>query len=112
MSGDDRRDRRVAQNENLFREVNERLRELNESFETLLSEGAFVCECARIDCIEQLELTQAEYERIRSGARRFVVNPGHVAPEAERVIDELPNHWVVEKVGEAAAVAQALDPRS
>src|SRR5215211_1412861 len=50
---------RLAHNQVLFREVNERLREKLDG-----SDGAteFLCECSRTDCIETVVLTIAEYE--------------------------------------------------
>jgi hypothetical protein len=43
---------RAAQNQSLFREVNERIEELGESFGTHARE--WLCECAHSDCFEQI----------------------------------------------------------
>jgi hypothetical protein len=44
----------------------------------------------------------------RSRPNRFVVAPGHVAEEVEAVVDEFSEFWLVEKLGEAGAVAESL----
>jgi hypothetical protein len=36
------------------------------------------------------------------------VAPGHVAPEAEAVIEKHPHFWLVEKTGEAGESAEEL----
>ena len=36
---------RVGRNESFFREVNERVRDVNEAFSGLTGRGDFVCEC-------------------------------------------------------------------
>jgi hypothetical protein len=42
----------------------------------------------------------------------FAVAPGeeHVLPDVERIVEKRERYWVVEMVGEAAAVAAQLDP--
>ena len=54
----------AARHQTLFREVNERLRTLNEAFESVMRDSEFICECANRDCIQHLTLTLAEYEAI------------------------------------------------
>ena len=104
------RGRRAAKNQALFREANEREREVNDSGLWL----AFVCECADEACVELIELTPEEYEKIRESPTHFAVAPGerHVVPDVERVVAQHQRFWVVDKVGVAGAVAEGLDPRS
>jgi hypothetical protein len=103
---------RAARNQSLYREVNERIEELNERFDAALSAGAtWVCECADTECSEPMSLTLGEYEELRSHPNRFAVLPGHVLEEVERVVDADDRYVVVEKVGPAAAIAAELDPR-
>ena len=103
---------RVGKNEALFREVNERIRELNEVFD---SESAseltdFVCECSLEDCRDYVRLTLAEYRDVRADATRFLVAPGHVwAPDAEDAVTRHRRYWVVQKGGAAAERAAELD---
>ena len=107
-----KRERRLSENELLFREVNERLEELNESFGSITGEAAYVCECADAACIEQIRLTLGEYERIRSDPTLFAIVPGHVLLEIEEVVAETTRHQVVRKrPGGPAEIATATDPR-
>jgi hypothetical protein len=104
---------RVARNEDLFREVNERINDIAKKLD--LGEptlATFVCECSRTDCAEQIELTLEEYAWVRTEGRRFVCVPGHQDPELETVVLEVERYIVVEKNDTAGAVAEALDPRS
>jgi len=105
---------RVGQNQALYREVNERVKELNEAFDALLPLGEWICECANESCFEKIEMTHEEYEAVRAGERRFFVKPdeAHVVPEAELVVERHERYWVVEKVGVAGAVAERADPRA
>ena len=104
----------AARDQSMFREVNERLRDLNETFESITRDSEFICECANRDCVEHVSMTLAEYERIRSVPTHFLVvaDDSHVFPDVEHVIDANGSHFVVEKVGDAGAAAIRLDPRS
>ena len=77
MSTTERRAEREAQNQALFRQVNERIHEVLESLGDDGRPGEFVCECGRIDCATMMQLTQEEYEAARAGGERFIVVPGH-----------------------------------
>jgi hypothetical protein len=105
------RGERAARNEALFRRVNERVEEVNKAFESILEDADFFCECADIDCMEKIGMTLPEYEKLRDVSTHFAVKPGHVVPEAERVVEERPGYVVVEKVGRAGERAAELDPR-
>jgi hypothetical protein len=99
---------KAARNQALWREVNERIRAVAETS----ARTEFLCECADLDCTETLNLTVAEYERIRSSGVRFPIAIGHDFPEVENVAEENEGYVVVEKIGLAAAEAEKLDPRS
>jgi hypothetical protein len=99
---------KVARNQSLWREVNEKIRAVAETSEHM----QFLCECADMDCTETLNLTVAEYERIRSSGVRFPIASGHDFPEFENVVEENDGYVVVEKIGMAAEEAEGLDPRS
>jgi SpoU rRNA methylase family enzyme len=108
MTSTDLRAVRAAQNQSLFRNVNQRLVDLNEAFAALDDRSVFVCECARIDCVEQLDVALQDYARIRTNPRWFIVAVGdnHVLPDVEQVVERHPTFLVIEKVGAAAAVAE------
>jgi hypothetical protein len=104
----------VGKNEALFREVNERIKDVSGDLVVFDVEAAvqFVCECSDEGCSEPVELTLAEYEAIRADPTHFVVAPGHVwEPQAERPVREDEDHTVVEKTGAAGEVAEDEDPR-
>ena len=96
-------------NEALFRDVNERIREISDSFGERDTTFDFVCECSDPDCSEKVVLTRSEYEQVRSEPTRFVVAKGHAIPEIESVVSRAKDHVVVEKEGAAADVAVRLD---
>ena len=62
---------RIARTESFFRHVNERIAESAQSFGG--DEAEFVCECADPTCTHRVELTLAEYERVREEPTTFVL---------------------------------------
>jgi hypothetical protein len=101
---------KAAKNQALFREVNERIRNLDYS----VPRAAFVCECVRPECSETIEMSLAEYEEIRRVPNHFLVAAGkdHFFPDVERIFETYRGYWVVEKFGQSRAEATRLDPRS
>lgn len=110
------REERLASNEALFREINERVAEVAKHFvevESTADPIEFTCECGRRACTEQIALTVAEYEAIRAVPTHFAVVPGHEQPGIERIIERHPNHLVVEKQeDDAEEIARETDPRT
>ena len=108
----DERDRRIVVNETLFREVNERIKGLNESFATLTDEMQIVCECGVASCVERFPMRPEAYEELRSNPDHFAIVPGHEIPDVERIVSHYGDYDVVEKLpGEAQRIAEATDPR-
>jgi hypothetical protein len=109
----DERERRIADNEALFRQVNERVKELNRAFSVVLDRGDYLCECGNVACVERVSLTPEEYERVRAEPTYFVIAPGHVRPDVEDVVYAEEGYEVVRKrEGEPAERARDTDPRS
>ena len=109
------RDERLAGNEALFREVNERVAEVAEQLEALPTAESFkfTCECGNATCTEEIAMTLEEYEALRAVPNHFAVVDGHVLPEIERVVERKPSYLVVEKQEEEAVeVARKTDPRT
>jgi hypothetical protein len=102
---------RQGRNESLFREVNERIAEVNQTFH-VEGRSEFLCECSRGECRDPVSISIDEYEGIRREPTWFFVLPGHENLSVERVIERNERYAVVEKVGEAAEEAEDLDPRS
>jgi hypothetical protein len=109
------RDERLAGNEALFREVNERVAEVATQFmggPAPAEKVDFTCECGRADCSEPITMTVLEYEAIRAEPTHFGVAPEHEQPEIENVIRRFPSYFVVEKRDDdAQEVARDTDPR-
>jgi hypothetical protein len=107
------REERIARNEALFRDLNERLKEITE---TLTPEDdatvlELFCECGSVDCMEKIRVPLEHYEGVRATPERFLIAPDHDIPEVEDVIDRPGPYWVVEKHEEEAQIARAMDPR-
>ncbi|HEY6583378.1 MAG TPA: hypothetical protein VIZ29_00895 [Gaiellaceae bacterium] len=100
---------RAARNQTLFREVNERVKDVNEPFGDAVAPPDWVCECADPTCIEKITMSMEDYEALRSDPRHFAVAPheSHVFFEVEGVVTRTERYWIVEKVGTAGAVATA-----
>ncbi len=101
-------DERLARNEILFREINERLDEMSVPWSKTTD---YLCECSEMSCTKIVELRSDEYERIRSRATVFVVAPGHEKHEIEKVIESNDGYLLVEKVVAVEEIIEQ-DPRS
>ena len=80
------REERIAHNESLCRELNER------KFEWLrsgLPAAGFRCECGELQCGSRLRLSTKEWKEARAAPNRFVIAPEHIARDIETVITEL-----------------------
>lgn len=105
---------RAALNQSRFRAHNERMEATNATrawVDPPMPDWA--CECASENCMVAVPLTIAQYEAVRESPTRFLVAPGdeHVVPEVELVVERNERYWVIEKVGDAADVSEALDER-
>lgn len=105
-------EKRLAENEAVFRSVNERIRDAVDRFGIDEHVYEFLCECADPECAERIALSISDYEAIRADGRRFVLAPGHDRSEIELVVAADGDHVVVEKVGVAGETAETLDPRA
>ena len=80
----------------LFREVNERIREVNASFGPDSPEDEILlCECGRDSCAERLEVPADVYDVVRSEGQSFLVAPGHEEPAEEQIVAGAPTYLVV-----------------
>ncbi len=98
---------RLARNQALFREVNERIEQTVGNN----SKVEFVCECSDTECIETVELRISDYEEVRANPIRFVIKPGHEIDAIERVVSENGGFAVVEK-HKAEGDLIEMDPRA
>jgi hypothetical protein len=86
-----RKARRVR-NEELFRDVNERI--LDQANQD--AEAEFLCECGDENCIEAVPVPFEEFERVRQGGG-YMLRPGHEDPTIDRVVETHDGWIVVEK---------------
>jgi hypothetical protein len=102
----------MAQNEALFREVNERVNDLAARSGITQATQEYLCECANAECTFRMEVDPEEYEAVRRDPTNFLVLPVHFTPEIEELVEERGSYWIVRKTGEAAEYVAHLDPRS
>jgi hypothetical protein len=110
----DAREERLANNEVLFRDLNERIADVAEP-QGRPDDGhvyEFLCECSNVACDLRLPLTLTAYEDVRKDPTRFIVAVGHELPEIEVVLSRTDDYQVVVKQGEAAELVAEKDPRS
>jgi hypothetical protein len=106
---EDEVERRLAINEAIFREVNERIAAVGENGVEL----DIICECGDSGCVARVLIAIHGYESVRAEPRRFIIVPGHEMTEIEFVVEENERYVVVQKrEGEPALVAEQFDERS
>ena len=110
MNLEDVRGERAAENQSAFRNINERITDLNVHSAQPSETVGWICECINFGCAETLRLTVAEYEEVRANPTHFIVAPSdeHVVPDIEKVVTRKPGYWVVAKIGAAAKRAEEL----
>jgi hypothetical protein len=106
------REERIGLNEAVFREVNERIEGLAETFQLTGEPLDLVCECGDATCDRRITMSRSEYEELRSESHQFAVHPGHVIPDVESVVAKRPGYEVVRKdEGVPEQIAEKTDPR-
>jgi hypothetical protein len=109
----DERTERIGRNEDLFRKVNDQIEGVNEAFGMITGTMNVLCECGKLDCMEQIELTIDEYRELRAEPTHFAVKPGHELPDVEDVVTRTDRYYVVAKAeGEPARLARDLAEQS
>lgn len=101
--------KRLAQNETIFRRVNEHVRDAENRVQHDFPR--FVCECSNIDCDRRILVPLDVYVAVREDPARFVIHPGHELPDIERVVDRFDDFEIVEKIGVGREVAEQ-DPQA
>jgi hypothetical protein len=101
---------RIARNDALFRDANERIGRFAAEHQLRDDPVPFICECADRTCHAIVKLRLGEYEHVRSNPRWFLNVPGHqvAARGAATVVERHDEYVVVEKVGHAGEVAEEL----
>jgi hypothetical protein len=101
----------AAERQSLFRDLNERIRELGERFDLPDEPVEVVCECGHRDCRETIALSATEYELVRQSPARFVVLRGHEMESVEHVVADKGEYLIVEKVGKGGRIATERESR-
>jgi hypothetical protein len=100
MTSRSKSQQRRAENEVVFKQINERVmylakRVLDTDSQTNLSLN-FYCECADEVCHDDIPIPLDEYEHLRSNNRQFLVKAGHEQPDIEKVTSHQ-GYFIVEK---------------
>jgi hypothetical protein len=92
------RKERIEENEKLFREVNERVKQVQANFEPG-PDPVWVCECGDETCFDKLTVPLSEYQDVRARSNWFLIKPGHEKLDVERVVEERSGYTIVQKDG-------------
>jgi hypothetical protein len=102
------REARLAQNEAMFREINERLESHIQTFTDGEAELTVLCECVDPDCTDRIRISPEAYAAVREDGRQFLVRPRHQCLDIEEVVERNDEYEVVRKRGVAGQVAEQL----
>jgi hypothetical protein len=101
-----------AANQTVFREANERIREVVDQPNVVLPVVPFVCECSDPSCRRLLNVPLAVYAQVRQSPRRFLHAADHIKDGTSgTVVEMLDGFAVVEKTGVSGDVAEREAPR-
>lgn len=90
------RELRVAQNQRLFRSVDDGILELGGKLDgSALQQLEFACECADTTCAVKIQLTAMDFGEVDEN--QFIVVRGHEVPAVEDVIAERDGFLIVSK---------------
>jgi hypothetical protein len=110
------REDRIIRNEALYRELNERVREIEDDMSTrglveAHPDSEYFCECGLEGCMEKIKLSREEYEQARSDSRRFVILPDHLIADVERVVHREDDRYTIVEKLEGERELALSDPR-
>jgi hypothetical protein len=90
--------RAAARNEALWREVNDRIEEIDETLRILPDDLLELhCECGNADCVVRISITPDEYREVRSQRDTFALALGHEDQVIEHVVKRTDRYLVVDK---------------
>ena len=103
-------ERRMAENEMVFREYNERIKKGFDELKSIAKDERqkeymgdddtslmFYCECSDESCRKRVELKPSRYDKIHKHRNYFVIVRGHEVKSIERVIEDNAAFCIVEK---------------
>ena len=113
----------MAENEVVFRQYNERVRQNFDEIVKLAKESGqdylipqddtslhFYCECSDENCHKRIMLKPSIYNKIHKNRRHFIVLPGHETNVIERVVSQEKTYSIVEKYTKPPETARTLSP--
>lgn len=95
----ERLEERIARNNQIFREANEKIRAAADEYNAPIERIPFLCECPTPDCRELVPLTLSEYEGVRADPTHFLTVTGHEGAEKPlgKVVSREDGYVIVEK---------------
>ena len=109
MAAGSQRQERAAQNELVFRTVNEQIVKMTDRFRAQLSDIDIVCECASTSCVGTIRIAAEEFAKFERAEATFLVLPGHEDESVEQVVERRESYVVVRKAV-VAAIGDGVGP--
>jgi fructose-1,6-bisphosphatase len=116
-------ERRLVENEAIFRKFNERMQKRINEISKKASDGKqyqaerstatpmyFFCECADEKCQQQIKIIPAIYNKIHEDNSQFILAPGHEIEKIEDVVDKQSDYYVVRKHMQPPKNPDSLNP--
>lgn len=126
--GETSSERRLAENEAIFRQINEQVQAGYDETNRLAQEDnqpefmvsnisgttplQFYCECADENCAMRFPISPLEYQEIHQNRKHFTVVPGHEVLSVEKVVARKPAYIVVEKNVQPPEDPKVMHPTS
>ncbi len=91
------RSARAAENELVFRAVNEQILKMTERFRAELADIDIICECTDPGCVGTIRIAAEEFTRVERADDTFFVLAGHEDATIEDVIERRDDYMIVRK---------------
>lgn len=94
-------ERRLVENETIFRDANREINHLatrvfGQAQKTIIPVG-FYCECSNRECRERVELTPEEFVEVHSISNQFIIKCGHEVPRVEDIVENRGDFCIIRK---------------
>lgn len=92
-------DTRRVENQKIFQGGNKALRDAARNIGFERTPVPFMCECADIDCLGQVEVTPREWESVAARRKQYLLIAGHQRSEGEEIVGSLHAYEIARKPG-------------